>query len=250
MQHLQVNSDAVGCSPVFEIRESQAPGTGINTYRNADPVPASQNRQTQFGESAHHPPFHLANVTKINLETQSPFVPSQGGGGVNVPSNGFSMGDSNEMDLSPDATNADQPSPATTANSRSQSQSGGGGSASHSSYSPGQHTEHLAYRPSPRMSNQIPPQNSASSSSPLNNIFYSTSNDMLNANFGYGGTPGMNTDTTIGGEFVMGNEWELGGISTGTGMTPMSDGGWNQMLESINLGWDGMGVPHQNPPPR
>jgi hypothetical protein len=46
----------------------------------------------------------------------------------------------------------------------------------------------------------------------------------------------------------LGNEWDMSAMGTGTGagtgMTPMSEGSWNQMLESINLGWDSLGPPH------
>jgi hypothetical protein len=57
-------------------------------------------------------------------------------------------------------------------------------------------------------------------------------------------TTGMPPDETFNQGFLMGNEWEYGGVGVGTGMTPMSEGSWNQMLESVTMGWDGVGVPH------
>jgi hypothetical protein len=211
------NTDAVGCSPLFEIRESQNP--------------------TQFG------PAHLSPINKMNVETQNTgYVPLHACPGVAGRGNTFGIGDGTEMDLSPDAS-ADQPSPATS-NSRTQSQSGGG-STSHSSYSPGD----LAYRPSPRMSNQVPLPHTSTPSANTNANFYTTgSDDMFNANM-YN-NPGIDTDS-IANSYMLGNEWELGSMGVTTGMTPMSDGGWNQMLDSINLGWDAVGPPHgQNPPGR
>lgn len=238
-----MNSDAVGCSPLFEIRESQNPTAPINQFGNGQP-----NAQST---AAHTPPFHLSNVTKINLETQNaPFVPSQAGvrlppTGVTVPSNGFPLPDANEMDLSPDNPSTDQPSPATTTNSRSQSQSNGG-SGSHSSYSPAQPNENLPYRPSPRLATQMPLPHS--SANPVNHIFpYSSAADMFNANM-YA-NPAIGGGDALGGEFGMGMgaEWELGGMGAGAAMTPMSDGTWNQMLENMIPGLDYMGTPHGNP---
>lgn len=54
----------------------------------------------------------------------------------------------------------------------------------------------------------------------------------------------------MGADFgmAMNSDWELGNLNGGTGMTPMSDGAWNQMLENMNMGWDGVGPPHPHPP--
>jgi hypothetical protein len=51
-------------------------------------------------------------------------------------------------------------------------------------------------------------------------------------------------DETFNQGFLMGNDWEYGAMAAGTGMTPMSDGSWNQMLESVTMGWDAVGPPH------
>lgn len=54
----------------------------------------------------------------------------------------------------------------------------------------------------------------------------------------------MNGDS-MGNGFLMTNDWDMSAMGTGnTGMTPMSDAHWNQMLESVDLGWDSMGPPH------
>jgi len=227
----------VGCSPIFEIRDSQNPNAAINTFGNVEqPLSLRPTTESTF------PPFR---VNKGNLETQNAaFLPSQGS--VAVTANSFGLGDGTEMDISPD----DNPSPATS-NSRTQSQSGGG-STSHSSYSPSTHTnERLAYRPSPRMANQMPLSHASTPSTNTNSNFFTTTDDLFNANM-YNTGPMNNTDS-LANNFMLGNEWELGGMAGGTGMTPMSDGGWNQMLDNINLGWDanhGAGPPQENGQPR
>jgi hypothetical protein len=58
-------------------------------------------------------------------------------------------------------------------------------------------------------------------------------------------------DEAFNQAYLMSNEWDytLGMGSGGqTGMTPppMSDGSWNQMLESVGLGWEGGMAPHGN----
>ncbi|KAJ4296559.1 hypothetical protein N0V90_006604 [Kalmusia sp. IMI 367209] len=237
---------------IFEIRETQNPSHHINQYGNGEPVRPVQQPNAQYPSKATHGvPFHLSSVTQIDLDTQNAqFVSGQTGpSGVNtLSSNAYSLGDGNDMDLTSDSN--DQPSPATTtSNTRSQSlsQSGGPGSGSHSSYSPGQAVDQIPYRPSPRMANQTPNQ----STSPLNSIFYSTSNDMMNANFSYGDTGGISGGDSIGTDFGMGmglgNDWDIGSLGGGAGMTPMSDGTWNQMIENMNMGWDSVGPPHVDP---
>lgn len=75
---------------------------------------------------------------------------------------------------------------------------------------------------------------------------------MMNANFAYddttGGIPpvGGDVDFNVG---IMGNDWDMGQMSggatgTGTGMTPMSEGAWNELLQNMNMGWDSVGPPH------
>jgi hypothetical protein len=56
-------------------------------------------------------------------------------------------------------------------------------------------------------------------------------------------TTGMPPDESFNQGFLMGNDWEYGVGNVGTGMTPMSEGSWNHMLESVTMGWDGVGVP-------
>jgi hypothetical protein len=153
---------------------------------------------------------------------------------------GFSFNDGNEMDLSGDRSN-DMPSPATiSSNSR-------GGSTSHSSYSPGQQTEHhIPYRASPKPgftnlaannsnSNPLVP-NAGSTAFPSFSPNQTPGVEMFSTAFS---TTGIVPDETFNQGFLMGTDWEYGAMSTGTGMTPMSDGSWNTMLESVTMGWEG-----------
>lgn len=240
---IPVGTDVVGCSTIFEIRETQNPAHPINQYGNGQPARPLGPYPVEKGQ-----PFHLSTVNSIGTETQN--LDTQNTRWVPASTSSYAMPAENEMDLSPDTI--DQPSPATSAsNTRSQSLSGGNASGSHSSYSPGQPTDQMAYRPSPRIANQAIPISNPPPT--LNNMFYSANNDLLNASIGYGDTTGGiphvpgDVDYNMG---ILGNEWGgMGslGMGDGTGMTPMSEGAWNNMLESMNMGWDSVGPPHGEP---
>ncbi|KAF2189651.1 hypothetical protein K469DRAFT_625474 [Zopfia rhizophila CBS 207.26] len=253
---IPVNTDSVGCSPIFEIRESQSATAPVNTFGNGGA--ALQNNAAQYTGNSPGPPFHVSSAN-INMDAQpaAPFVPSQAKQiklpsrdrqsdpssytptGIALPSRGFNLNDDNEMDTSPDAS-GDQPSPATT-NSQSR-----GGSTSHTSYSPGQQQDDLQnaqYRPSPKtLSNQMPLPHSTTANSSTN--FFSSSDEMFSGPF-YGNPVNSSSNDPLSNGFMMNNDWDMSaGLGTGTGMTPMSEGSWNQMLESINMGWDSIGPPH------
>jgi hypothetical protein len=164
----------------------------------------------------------------------------------------FTFHDDNEMDLSGSSNDrsADHPSPATLS---SQSR---GGSTSHSSYSPGTSDQqhHLPYRASPKPGfNQISGISARAPAAavafpvfeaglaPVSTSANTNSVEMFSTTFS---TTGMPSDESFNHGFLMGNDWEYGALNApGTGMTPMSDGSWNQMLESVTMGWDGGGVP-------
>jgi hypothetical protein len=155
-----------------------------------------------------------------------------------VPESGFNFADGNEMDISGDR-GLDHPSPATIS---SQSR---GGSTSQSSYSPGQQTEHhLPYRASPKM----PPghmQNPAMGEATVFPGFNTTTTDMFANSFATSG--GMNEASYQQG-FMMSNDWEFNALNSGTGLTPMADSTWDSMLESVTMGWDSAGPPHDHIP--
>lgn len=244
------------CPNMFEPRESQAASSANANSETRTMSGIGQDVSPQF-ESTPGPPFHRASI-KVNLEPQNlgGFVPSQGATQLNLPARDrrplndemrtYTIPDNNEMDVSTD----DQPSPATT-NSQSQSQSRVG-STSHSSHSPAYPAElhNLQFRDSRKsnMANNILPQpamSTAMNPNP-NAAFFSASESVFSATM-------YSTGSTMGGDpngFMMGHEWDVSAMGAGaTGMTPMSEGSWNQMLESmnmeeVNMGWDTMGPTH------
>jgi hypothetical protein len=277
-----VNTDAVSCTPIFEIRETQAANAAINTFGNtnfntnhpayqAQAPTNSTMRDTQYSQPTPGPPFHISNVNSINMNTRNasympPQVSAQAGLGSATNQDftpaGFTFMDDTDMDLS--GPNQDQPSPATIS---SQSR---GGSTSHSSYSPGTNEHNLPYRASPKPgtnslplqpTNSFPPFRSTNMETSPNvrstnlhsapHISYPpTTNttprtvdtnvnggmDMFSTTFS---TTGNTGDEAFNHGFLMGNEWEFG--QTGLTPPPMSDGSWNQMLESVTMGWDANG---------
>ncbi|KAJ4367391.1 hypothetical protein N0V83_006973 [Neocucurbitaria cava] len=241
---IPVNSDAVQCSPLIEIRESQNPSAAINTFGNGDGIASAAGSAHQFPSNAPGPPFHVSSINSVDLNAQTPgFLPSQSRSASNreFPPSGFAFPESNDMDMSGDRS-VDQPSPATLS---SQSR---GGSTSHSSYSPGQQNEHhLPYRASPKMPlGQM--QNSSGGMGPAT-VFpgFSSSGEMYANTFSSSGN--MNDDG-FQQEFLVGNGWEFTAMNAGTGMTPMADvSTWDSMLESVTMGWDTLGPPHQHQSP-
>lgn len=256
-----VNSDSVGCSPIFEIRESQQPpinngAFGQNgsrpannqnmAFMNPSPLNPSPMDPSSMNPSSMNPspgpPFHTSNVNTVNMNNQNAtFLQSQPGtiGSQDFVDSGFDFTDSNEMDISGDR-GVDHPSPATIS---SQSR---GNSTSQSSYSPGQPSEHhLPYRASPKLplSSMHSNVRGGSTAFPTN---YATSSEMYANTFS---TSNNITDDTFQGGFMVGNEWDYTAMNTGTGMTPMADGStWDSMLESVTMGWDSMGPPHGQSP--
>lgn len=218
---------------------------------NQHPSNTSQNSMPQYPGNTPGPPFHKANVT-LNFEPKP--IPGYDLPQANKQSNlaqrersanherytpGSTDYEGTEMDLSVDDS-VDQPSPATL-----NSQSHGNSTSQSSSYSPGQHQDeipNLQYRPSPKtLSSHSSLPHSATSH--INNQYFATNDDMFPTPI-YDNTALMNGDSLNGG-FISGNDWELAGA--GTGMTPMSDGNWNHLLETtlgISGGWDPIGTPH------
>lgn len=247
-----VNTDPVGCSSIYEIRETQAQNAPINQFANSRT--SSSNAAPRFSQdSGQQPPaFGTSNGNGIEIAPQpAPFAPIRNLQDVSqdfsphrsaVPGGTTFIFDSNpnDMDLS-----GDQPSPSTI-NSQSR-----GGSTSQSSYSPGQQTDlHLPYRASPRFTSSMPPAlHPSSTTAPpaLGSLPYAASAaDVPMTAF---------PDEAINnGQFDNSYDWEFAAMSGGmgpemglpqdleAGLTP---GAWNSMLESVmgsaSLGWDAMG---------
>jgi hypothetical protein len=178
---------------------------------------------TQSGAHTHLP-------SRDKSTGSSRYTPS----GMAMPPQGFNLGESSEMDTSPDGV-ADQPSPATT-NSQSR-----GGSTSHTSYSPG--GQQQPYRTSPKNPlNQVTPSHVARSAVNPDPNFFATTDDLFSGNmYSHPGAPGNGESISNG--FIMTQDWDMPALAAGAEL-PMSEGSWNQMLESINLGWDSIGPPH------
>ena len=247
-----VNSDPVGCSSIYEIRETQTQSAPINQYANSRA--SSANAVPHFPNSnGQQPPAFATSGGGIEVAPRTtPFMPLRSLSEVGqVPPDRdiipgaatflFNEGNPNEMDLS-----GDHPSPSTI-NSQSR-----GGSTSHSSYSPGQQAEHhIPYRASPRFtSTQMPmsrPQQSQAqngSAASMAPMFSSGSDITMNA---------YPADAIHNGAYDNSFDWELSAMNNGVDMGAEMDaaitpGTWNSMLESVMesvpLGWDVMGTPH------
>mgnify|MGYP004509551007 CR=1 FL=1 len=253
---IPVNSDSVGCTAIYEIRDTQDPKAPINQFLNSRT--SSTNAAPQFSRNNNQQPPAFGSLSGSGIEIApqpAPFMPvrnvqelsqdfSPHRGAVPGASTFiFNENNTHDMDLS-----GDQPSPSTI-NSQSR-----GGSTSHSSYSPGQQAEQqLPYRASPRFaSSQMrmskgQPQTQSSSTAPLAPLFPSnnTNNNTLMEAYS---SEAINSEayengfdwefSAMGGEMNMGQEMEAG-ITPGT---------WNSMLESVMesvpMGWDVLGTPH------
>lgn len=269
---IPVNSDPVGCSSIYEIRETQAQNAPINQFANSRTT--STNTAPQFpNNNGQQPPvFGAAVGSGIEIAPQpAPFMPMRNLQDLNkdfsphrgaVPgASTFIFNESNPHDM--DLT-GDQPSPSTI-NSQSR-----GGSTSHSSYSPGQQTEHhLPYRASPRFTPSQTPgsQMSQMQSSSLSSLYPPNPTNPTNPNPNSNLNTSSNSDLTLSafpsdainnGAYSNGFDWEFSGMTGemgGMGMAGMQDmdggitpGTWNSMLESVMdnvpMGWDVLGTPH------
>lgn len=298
-----VNSDPVGCSSIYEIRETQAQNAPINQWagkRTDTSIPTPHSSHSNFQNQANPilgassgdgievawdrlGPGELRNLQDLgqNLSADrsgvpatatfvfnetnrdkspieiapqpAPFVPMRNTQELNqdfsahrgaVPGAAtfiFNENGANDMDLS-----GDHPSPATIS---SQSR---GGSTSHSSYSPGQQTEHhLPYRASPRFaSNQMPMSQAQQStgSTPLAPLYQTNNNNSSDLNMS-----SYPSDAIHNGAYDNSFDWELSAMGGDMNMGQDMDAGitpgtWNSMLESVMdgvpMGWDVMGTPH------
>lgn len=253
---IPVNSDPVGCTSIYEIRETQGQNAPINQF--ADSRASSTNGVAQFSTNNNNnqqPPAFGAPNGGIEIAPQpAPFVPLRNLQDINQdfsPHRGSvpgastfifneSSNNNNDMDLS-----GDQASPSTV-NSQSR-----GGSTSHSSYSPGQQTEHrLPYRASPRftplqMQSQGQTQAQNTTAASMTSLYPGSNNDVpMNA---------YPSDAINNGAYDNGFDWEFSSINGGMNMGAEMDaaitpGTWNSMLESVMesvpLGWDVTGTPH------
>ena len=244
---IPVNTDPVGCSSIFEIRETQRQDAPINQYANnrTDGTNTAAkfsmtNQQSGFDSSSignmeiPPQPAPFASMRNLQPDTTQDFSPHRG-----IPPGSTTFlfdSNANEMDMA-----GDQPSPSTI---HSQSR---GGSTSQSSYSPGQQTERLLpYRASPRFtSSQMHTSNLTKSSTAASlDSSYASVDISMNA---------FPEEAINNGQFSNSYDWEFAamtgemnmGQDLGVGLT---SGGWNEMLENVMestpMGWDMMGASH------
>lgn len=236
---IPVNTDPVGCSSIYEIRETQAQNAPINQYANSR-ASSSGARPPFVGDEHQMASFGTENVINMDMEPRAvPFnivqnlqqdptnsFTSHRGGPPGTTT--FLFPDANDMEIS-----GDQPSPSTT-NSQSQTRSG---STRQSSYSPNQRTEHhIPYRASPRAtSQQIPqmplPHSGSTASAPLAPLYPANGDMLMN---------GFPEQALNSGNFPNSYDWEFSAMDPMPMPMPMSDGNWNQMIDSMTMGWDGL----------
>ncbi|KAF2202709.1 hypothetical protein GQ43DRAFT_368576 [Delitschia confertaspora ATCC 74209] len=259
---IPVNTDSVSCSPMFELRESQSATAAVNTFGNGNPIVPS-NAPPQYTGNSAGPPFHLTSITTVNMQTQPtyPYARLHQNVSLDLPQRqratpngihsipGEARQNDSEMDLSSD-TNGSQATPSSL-NSQSR-----GGSTPHNSYSPSQqqddpqnqHLHNVGKAPA-NMSQPSQMPLPCSSAPNMNENFFSSTTEMFPETF-YNNPASTSPNDPIPGNFMTGNEWDMsGGLGAGTGMAPMSEGSWNQMLESIHMGWDAVGSPHDGHAP-
>lgn len=256
------------------------PNYGASQAQSSDGL-----RDTQYANPGPGPPFHISDINNVNLNSRNTqhnmtqlnaFTLSSTTDAEDlVLSGNYNFPNDSEMDLS-GSIGQDHPSPATiSSNSR-------GGSTSQSSYSPSAQnassggndapTHHLPYRASPKpaprtvsstgfasataASTAFPsfngtPSSTGAGSLPANpphtaaaNVSSSSGIDMFSTTFSTAGIP---SDEAFNHGFLVGSEWDyatMGGMNA-QGMTPMSEGSWNQMLENVTMGWDSGVPPHE-----
>jgi hypothetical protein len=228
----------------------------MNTYGGGNPT---LHNQGLFSGSSPGPPFHVASSVSLEAQQSYPFgarqpevpnpqdVPAEAGARQESTATAMeTTGNEADMDTSPDGQ--DHPTPSTL-NSQSR-----GASTSHTSYSPSRSFEDpkpLQYRPSPKAAGSMSQSQTAFSHTTTpnstTNYFTSTTQDPFGTNFFGGSVPPPQTGPSNDG-FLMNNDWDMPTcLGTNTGMTPLPEGTWNQMLESINMGWDSLGPPRSQP---
>jgi hypothetical protein len=261
--------DSMKCSPMFEIRESQASNSKVNRFGGGAPT-FDNNGMSKHGNLRNPdtenpgPPFHVARAnlnltdeqrsqsfdylsgaesTQYNLPNRNRSGPTFGGTGrVNL-ADSLSPSAS-ESSRSPNMNN-DQQSTSTRSNSYKDS-------SSHASFTPpslpDNSNSNTNNNNNNNNNNNENCQNSANNSnSPLTtttsnsgsrvaegNVFSMDSN-FSNFQPGFLGQPIESSD----GMFTpLGTGWEMSGIeitgSTGTGLTP---GPWSDMLSGMGTGW-------------
>lgn len=232
---MPINTDAVCCSPLTTIRESQSAGTPAPTFGNQGLAIHSNSAQQSPG-----PPFHVARApVNLDVDPSAPYFTSRRDlpdrhkerTGLPLLSSAApitvmgSVSPPSDLGLSPSGTGANG-SPATSNSQR--------GPSSHTSFTPpGDSGRTQRYPPNMCAPNNTNPIGSVAEAA----YFHPTDEQLTNFN------TAQLFPSPVG--FGM-HPWDLSGEEhTSTGMTSVSDAplAWGQMLESMN-GWEGVGQEH------
>lgn len=263
------NTDAVSCSPIFEIRDSQNPqGHRASAPHGFGNHGLAQHSGSTFGGESAPPPYY--NAGQMNMSDFAAM--GRGGSSMDLPhrqSAGLTPGmpgtvtslspasNSNEMDTTPDMSGTnDQPTPSTTASRQ--------GSSSHTSYNtpPSNIDPALdkasayatAFSTATSASSTALPLGTTTTSKAVDQSFYPVAEagmdfpDMNTHFFSHdpANTASMSTGqtpATLGTEefsFPPGWDISMGGTGGGTGLSPITEPNWTSMMD----GWEGMGPPH------
>jgi hypothetical protein len=242
------NMDAVKCSPIFEIRDSQSQNSDFNKFGGQ-----GSSLEANKGRSADTPgpPFHVAQAN-LNLDVDPNsfgYLSSTSGDSPqyqlpnrNRPSTRPGQpGYSARMVTSLSPGSEEGRSPHTINDQHSTRSSSYKDSSSHTSFTPPSMDDSQ-----PQRQNSVQTPSSLSSASSLqtpaamdssnNGNFYQFDTTFSNFQPGF---LGQALDDTLG-NFSVQSSWDMTGveITSGSGMTPMADQPWSQMLEGIQ-DWGG-----------
>lgn len=229
------NTDSVSCSPLYEIRQSQSPGAPILSTN--DSTGSHPPLQTTSGS-----PMDFSNVTKVDYRASHLNLPNRQrmmrrSSDVN-PGHEYDPIHKMDVDISPTNGSSEHhsssghPTPSTTSHK----------SSSRTSYSPhrtdeasgSQYQTGITTAPSPHTATFFTSENNFAGYSPGAQQFFAS-------------TPGQYTD----GSFTIPPGWDFQNGHTGmtpdnrtgptaslqTGLSPLEEGGWANMLDEF--GWDG-----------
>jgi hypothetical protein len=247
------NMDSLKCSPIFEIRDSQSQNSDLNKFGGGE-----SSSDTGKGRSSNTPgpPFHLAQAS-LNLDVDPNsfgYLSSASGDSpqYQLPNRnrttrpGPPMGLTGRMVTSLSPGSEEGRSPNMNNDQHSTRSNSYKDSSSHTSFTPPSIDD--SQQQQPRQNSVNTPSSMTSASSlqtpsaidPSNNgNFYQFDTSFSNFQPGF---LGQAIDDNMGniGNYSMQSSWEMSGIeiTSGSGMTPMADQPWSQMLEGIQ-DWGG-----------
>jgi hypothetical protein len=246
------NSDVVKCSPIFELRDSQSNNSDMNKFGgHGSSADVNKGRSTDTPG----PPFHVAQAN-LNLDVDPnsfSYLSSTSGDSPqyqlpsrNRPSTLPAQVGYNGRIVQPLSPGSEEGrSPNMISDQHSTRSSSYKDSSSHTSFTPPSIDDSQQQQSQRQNSVQTPSTMSSTSSIQTPSVMDSTNNgnfyqfDTSFSNF----QPGfLGNDGNLGmmGNFSAQSSWEMSGVenTSGSGMTPVADQPWSQMLEGIQ-DWGG-----------